>query len=50
MVDLLNTVKSPEYEQLVDLAFYAGGQNAHVGQISRPRAKKTGDLAMVFIV
>ncbi len=35
--DLLSPVKSLESEQSAVLAFYAGAQNAHVGQIKRPR-------------
>ncbi len=38
--DLLNLVKSREGEQSAILAFYVGAQNAHVGQIWRPREKK----------
>ncbi len=37
--DLLSPFKSLEGEQYAVLAFYAGAQNAHVGQIWRPRAK-----------
>ncbi len=38
--DLQSPVKSLEGEQSAIVAFYAGAQNAHVGQIWRQREKK----------
>ncbi len=41
----ISPVKSLEGEQSAVLAFYAGAQNAHVGQTERPREE-----ALLFIL